>query len=142
MAASKKVVVADASVIIKWFVEEEYTKKALSLRQDYVGGKVDIACPSLLPYEVLNALRYNPDLGEEHLKTAAEALEKYNLWQYPILGDLVKLCIRNSVSYGISLYDSSYVSLAEYVDGPLYTADEKLLDKVGTGDRFLHISKY
>jgi len=141
VAASKKVVVVDASVIIKWFVDEEHTKKALSLRQDYVDGKADIACPNLLPYEVLNALRYNPELGEEHVKTAAEALERYNLWQYPILGDLAGMCVRNSVAYGISLYDSSYVSLSEYIDSSLYTADEKLLDKVG-GGRFLHISKY
>lgn len=142
MAASKKVVVADASVVAKWFVDEEYTKKALSLRQDYVNGKTDIACPDLLPYEVLNALRYNPELGEEHIKAAAEALEKYRLWQYPILGELSKICIRNSLAYGISLYDSSYVSLAEHIDTSFYTADEKMLEKVGRGGRFLHISEY
>jgi predicted nucleic acid-binding protein len=142
VAASKKIVVLDASVIIKWFVEEEYTKEALTIRKDYVDGKVDIACPSLLPYEILNALRYNPELGEEHLNNAAVALEKYHLWQYPILGELANLCIRNSLAYGISLYDSSYVSLAEYLDSNLYTADEKLLDKVGRDGRFLHISEY
>jgi len=140
MAASKKVVVADASVIVKWFVDEEYTKQALTLRQDYIDGRLDIACPNLLPYEVLNALRYNPEFGQEHTRVASEALEKYQLLLYPILGELAALCVKNSFEYGISLYDSSYVSLAEYLDVTLYTADGRILEKVGKSGKFRHIS--
>lgn len=142
MAGNKKVAVADASVIVKWFVDEEHTKKALALRQAYVDGKLDLACPNLLPYEVLNALRYNPGFGEKATGMAAEALEKYQLWQYPILGELAALSIKNAYTYGITLYDSSYVSLAEYLDSPLYTADDKILDKVGKHERFRHISDF
>lgn len=141
MAGSKKVVIADASVIVKWFVEEEDTKKALALRQAYIDGKVDIACPNLLPYEILNALRYNPEFGEEQTRVASKALTEYQLWMYPILGELAALCIKNSYAYGMSLYDSAYVSLAEYLDSPLYTADKKILDKVKS-DRFRHISDF
>lgn len=142
MAAGKKLVVADASVIVKWFVEEQDSKKALALRQGYIDGKLDIACPNLLPYEVLNALRYNPEAGEEHVRLAAEALQKYQLWLYPILGELAALCIRNSFAYGMSLYDSAYVSLAEYLDSTLYTADEKLLDKIGKSAKFKHLAEF
>jgi predicted nucleic acid-binding protein len=130
VAPAVAVVVADASVIAKWFLDEEYTKNALALRQSYIDGKVDIAVPHLLPYEVLNALRYNPEFGEEHVKIAANALEKYQLWMYPILGELAAQCIQNSFAYGISLYDSSYISLAKYIDATLYTADERMLAKV------------
>lgn len=142
MAGNKKVVVADASVIVKWFVDEEDTKKALALRQDYIDGKVDVACPNLLPYEVLNALRYNPEFGQEQTGVAAKALAQYQLWMYPISGELATLCIKNSYAYGMSLYDSTYVSLAEYLDSPLYTADKKILDKVGKSGRFKHISDF
>ncbi len=144
MAGNKKaLVVADAAVIIKWFVDEEHTKKALALRQNYIDGKVDIACPNLLPYEVMNALRYNPDFGVEQSRAVAEALEKYQLWLYPILGELAVLSIKNSYSFGITLYDSAYVSLAEYLDSPFYTADNKILDKVGgRAERFRHISDF
>lgn len=140
MAADKKVV-ADASVIVKWFVDEEYTRHALALRQSYIDGISDIACPNLLPYEVLNALRYNPELGKDHIRTASESLEKYQLLLYPILGELAELCIRNSFEYGISLYDSSYLSLAQYIDAAaFYTADDKLLGKIGRSSKFKHIS--
>lgn len=142
MAGNKKVIVADASVIVKWFVDEEHTKKALALREQYIEGKVDIACPSLLPYEVLNALRYNPEFGEEHTRTAAEALEKYQLWLYPVLGELAAHCSKNSFAYGMSFYDSVYVSLAEYLDSTLYTADQKILDKVAKPSRLRHISDF
>jgi len=142
MAASKKVAVADASVIVKWFVDEEYTKQAMMLRKSYIDGRLDIACPNLLPHEVLNALRYNPEFGQEQVRIASAALEKYQLLLYPILGELAALCIKNSFEYGISLYDSSYLSLAEHLDAMLYTADERVLEKVGesSGKRFMHIS--
>jgi predicted nucleic acid-binding protein len=55
--AGEEVVVADAPVVVKWFVEEEHTGDALRLRDDYVDRVVDVASPDLMPYEVLNALR-------------------------------------------------------------------------------------
>ena len=44
-----KIVVVDASVITKWFVEEEYSAEALKMREDYVNRLIDIAAPELLP---------------------------------------------------------------------------------------------
>ena len=145
MAPGKKItrIVADASVIVKWFVEEDDSRMALQIQESYIHEKIDIACPQLLRYEVLNALRYNPEFGEEQVRKASLALEKYQLWQHPIEEELATLCISNAFAHGISLYDSSYVSLAEYLNIPLYTADQKLLDKLGTGnEQFRHISQF
>jgi len=75
----EEVIVADASVVVKWFVEEDYTDEALRLRDDYVERALEIASPDLLPYEVLNALRYNPSFGGSQLVKTAMALEKYSL---------------------------------------------------------------
>jgi predicted nucleic acid-binding protein len=140
-------VVADASVIVKWFVDEEHTKNALALRQSYIDGKVDIACPQFLPYEVLNALRYNPELGEEQVRTASLALEKYQFWLHPLTEELAGLCIKNAFALGISLYDSSYLSLAQHIDAAFYTADQRMLDKLKDNsgrntENFRHISEF
>jgi predicted nucleic acid-binding protein len=108
------------------------TENALALRDSYVKGKIDIACPSLLPYEVLNALRYNPEFGQEQVLSALQSLEKFQLWLHPIVGEYAALCVKNSFGYGISLYDASYVALAEYLQAPLYTADKRLLEKLGS----------
>lgn len=141
---SKQVIVADASVIVKWFVDEEYTKQALLLRQSYIDNILDIACPNLLPYEVLNALRYNPEFGQEQTATAAQALEKYQLWLHPMQSELASLAVKNSFAFGISFYDSSYVSLSELLEANFYTADQKMLDKLASGKshRIKHISQF
>ncbi len=51
-------IVADASVIVKWFVDEVHSEKARELRDEYINGSVEILAPELMPYEVLNALKY------------------------------------------------------------------------------------
>jgi len=139
--AGEEVVVADASVVVKWFVEEEHTRDALRLRDDYVDRVIDIASPGLLPYEVLNALRYNPGFGERQLVETARALEKFSLWMLPLEGELAERCVENSLRYGISVYDSAYLSLGVVRDIPVYTADQRLIDKVGHRS-LVHISSY
>ena len=139
--AGETLVVADASVVVKWFVEEEHTDAALRLRDDYVDRTVDIAAPDLLPYEVLNALRYNPGLGERQLKEVVEALDKYSLWLTPLDGDLAYACVENSMRHGISVYDSAYISLGQIREIPVYTADRRLMNRVGN-ERIRHISTY
>lgn len=139
--AGEAVVVADASVVVKWFVEEEHTDAALRLRDDYVDRTVDIASPSLLPYEVLNALRYSPGFGERQLKEIVEALDKYCLWLAPLEGDLAYACVENSMRHGISVYDSAYISLGQIREIPVYTADRRLMNRVGD-ERIRHISTY
>ncbi len=48
----------DASIIVKWFVEEEYSKEARLLRNSYIDGSKVLNTPSILPYKVLNTLKY------------------------------------------------------------------------------------
>ena len=139
--AGEALVVADASVVVKWFVEEEHTDAALRLRDDYVDRTIDIASPSLLPYEVLNALRYNPGLGERQLKEIVEALDKYSLWLAPLEGELAETSVENSMRHGISVYDSAYISLGQIREIPVYTADRRLMNRVGD-ERIRHISTY
>ena len=52
--------VVDASVALKWFVTEPDSDRALALLDDHLGGTRRILGPSLLPFEVGNALRYHP----------------------------------------------------------------------------------
>lgn len=137
----EEVVVADASVVIKWFIQEEHTDDAIRLRDDYADRIVDIATPDLMPYEVLNALRYNPGFGESQLVQTARALEKFSLWMLPLEGELAERCVEYSLRYGISVYDSAYLSLGVAEDIPVYTADRRLIDKVKHGS-LRHISSY
>lgn len=142
METVEEVAVVDASVVTKWFVEEEYSDEALDLRRDYVHRRVDLAVPQLLPFEVMNSLRYNPVFGEEDLKKSAKALEDYRLWLFPLSEELSEKTVENALKYGITIYDASYVSLGELEGRRVYTADEKLLAKVRSTSWVVHISEY
>ena len=45
----RRQIVVDASVVVKWFVEEEYGREARLLRDAYVNGLIDLIAPSLPP---------------------------------------------------------------------------------------------
>lgn len=142
MERAEEVVVADASVVVKWFVEEEYSDKALDLRDDYVDRVTEIASPELLSFEVLNSLRYNPELGERDIKECAVALEKYSLWLFPLSGTLADKSIENALKYGLTIYDACYMALGELKEAIVYTADKNLLEKVKELLWVRHISRY
>lgn len=63
MARQEKIVV-DASVAYKWYAEETWTQEARNMIDDYQNGHIDIASVALMPFEVLNALRYAPNMGD------------------------------------------------------------------------------
>ncbi|MEM4853129.1 MAG: type II toxin-antitoxin system VapC family toxin [Thermofilum sp.] len=66
--------VVDASVVVKWFVEEEHSRESKLLRDAYAAGLVDLSVPAILPFEVVNALKYSGAFSEEELKEVAKIL--------------------------------------------------------------------
>ncbi|MGQ9468575.1 MAG: type II toxin-antitoxin system VapC family toxin [Nitrososphaerales archaeon] len=142
MERPKEIVIIDASVVAKWFVEEEYSAQALSIREDYRKGRLDLASTQLLPFEVLNALRYNPEFGVDDLKIVARSLEKSRIVLYPLLNELAELSIENATKYGLTIYDSSYLSLGELLGRKVYTADKRLREKARKSTSIQHLSEY
>lgn len=136
-------VVSDASVIVKWFIEEEHSDKALKLRDMHVNGEVSIASPELMPFEVLNALKYSGLFELDELKAAAISLSSYGIELYSLKGELAERAVEIAVEKDITVYDAVYLALASELSTVLYTADEKLIRKVGReyGDIVVHISK-
>ncbi len=124
-------VVLDASVVVKWFVEEEGSREALEIRDRYVEGEIQIIAPELITYEVLNALYYKRLFSEDELKLISEALEAYSFSLYPLRGEYAKKAVEVSYENDITLYDASYVALAIVRDTFTYTADERLIRKLG-----------
>ena len=123
-------VVVDASIVVKWFVEEEDSDKALKLRDRYVDGELRIAAPELLIFEVLNALHYKKLFSENELKEISEALEAYSLNLYPLKGDYAEKTIEVAFKNDITIYDAAYIALAMIRGTHMYTADEKLVRKM------------
>ena len=131
-------VVVDASIVVKWFVEEEGSDKALRLRDKYIDGEISIIAPELIIFEVLNALYYKRLFSESEMKEISEALEAYSFTLYSLKGEYAEKTVETAVENGITIYDASYVALARIRDTYLYTADEKLIEKL-KGEYLKHV---
>ena len=139
---TRRLVVVDASVVAKWFLEEEYSVEARLLRDAYVEGLIDLAAPELLPFEVLNALRYSRAYSPGELVEAARALTDFQIALYRLEGRYAERTVELAVEKGITVYDASYVALAAELGTVLYTADEKLLARTRDLGLVRHIAEY
>jgi predicted nucleic acid-binding protein len=74
-------IVLDASVIIKWFKDEdeEYVDSALLIQEKKMLGDLEIIVPDLLFLEVLNAFLTKPGFTFEDITAIKESLEKMNM---------------------------------------------------------------
>jgi predicted nucleic acid-binding protein len=120
--------VIDASVVIKWFAEEEGTQSALKLREEHVGGVRTLMAPDLLLYEVTNALRYKPGFNKEKVGRAVVDLMDIQVDLIVPSRELVERSSDLAYTYDITVYDSSYLALSELMGVILYTSDKRFYD--------------
>lgn len=135
--------VVDASVVVKWFsqLDADNLERALSLRDAYAQGNCLLIAPDLMLYEVVNALRHNPQLKEKDTQSAFESLVKMDLTiSSPTEPDLRRV-IGYSYKRGITIYDAAYLALADEYYCPLITADQKFHQKVYDLPQVFHLSE-
>src|SRR6266571_400917 len=134
--------VIDASVAVKWFLDEAHTRAALALQSDFIEGRLTLRVPSLFPYEVLNALTSSRRFRNPELIEAARDLDRSDIVTVPLFGAYFEQAVAVSLREKITIYDASYVALAVTLECPLFTADDTLL-KLGRRDvRTVHIQDY
>ena len=125
-----KEVVLDASVIVKWFSQEESHDKAIKIRDDFLKGEMEIVLPDLILYELSNALRFNPVFDFNDVKEAVGSILDMDLTITSPTSSVLNESIRLAFSKNITVYDAIYISLASNLNYILVTADKKLYNKV------------
>jgi len=123
-------IVIDASVVVKWFIEEKDADKARFLRDKFIEGKIELIVPSLLYFEVLNALKYSQLFDQSELSDAGESLENYGFSVITIKNEIREHMIKVAVDHDMSIYDASYFGLSIVLEKILFTADEKIIKKL------------
>lgn len=123
--------VLDASVIIKWFVEEEDSFRAKMFFEQLRGRDIVAAAPDILLYELSNILLRKRGMSAPEVKRAVHLLLETDIDIIPLEPPLVFETIDLAESTGASLYDASYLALAAREHATLVTADEKLLKLAG-----------
>lgn len=119
-------IVVDASVVAKWYIPEQDHERARELRDDYLDGRHDILAPALLPFEVINALKYSGHYDGDRLVEASSTLPEYGITLVPYrdAGPVADV----AVELDTTIYDASYLALADTNRATVYTADSRLLD--------------
>ena len=128
-----KSVVLDASVIMKWYLyDETYGQKALDLLHKFITKELNILSPSLLEYEVINGLTIAQKRGRIKEEKILSAIEGFFDLQIDLkdLSHFYHRSLHYCRVFNRSLYDASYLALAETEGIPLITADESLHNAV------------
>ncbi len=128
---AKETLILDASVVVKWFSEENDSESARNIRDKFFKGALNIAVPNLLFYEVANALRYNPVLTEKEKIQAAKDVYAVEFDVVGLDDTLLTAALLTALKYEISFYDAVYIAIAKEASCRYVTADVHLHKKVG-----------
>jgi predicted nucleic acid-binding protein len=123
--------VFDASVVVKWFLDDPLAGAAHDARLTFRPA----VAPDLMLIEVANALRryvirgeLQAGAAEENLSVTKEVVELFD--HAPLLDEAFSLACR----FNHSMTDCLYAVLARRLNLPLVTADGKLARKLASLD--------
>lgn len=78
----------DAGVVVKCFIEEEFSEDAGRIRDDYASDMANLEAHSLMPFDVLNAIRFSGLFSSSELRRVAEALDALAVPASPLAGSV------------------------------------------------------
>ena len=123
--------VVDASLVVKWLVEEDDSEKAEALLDAWTARGIRLAAPSLMPVEVANALHRRVERGEISLLDAVSLMRR--LSTYGIALEDPSGIHERAMELANRLrqpaaYDAHYLALAEHLGCDLWTADRRFFN--------------
>lgn len=121
----QKTLVIDASIIVKWFLNEENSDKALKIREEHILGNTTLIAPELAFLEVANTIRYKK-IDLKKIWNINKSLWEVELKIQEINETIINKTIENSVKYNITIYDALYITIAQLHGVFMVTADKKL----------------
>lgn len=112
-----KASVIDASYVMSWLFPDENTETDKPERR---------LAPDLLPYEVTNALRSAVASKRISSELAAGLLKEFEEWNIEYCKVDYQQVLQSALTHKLSVYDASYLYLAQKLSCPLLTWDKKL----------------
>ncbi len=118
--------VVDASVAVKWFLDEDFSDTAINI----LTGDHDLLAPDFIHVEVGNVIWKHSLKGRVTSQNALEIMSRlrghgFNTFSAePRCGAAIELAL----TYNRSVYDCLYLALAIERDAVMVTADERLVN--------------
>ncbi|AHY48060.1 putative nucleic acid-binding protein contains PIN domain (plasmid) [Rubrobacter radiotolerans] len=126
--------VLDTSVAVKWFVPEEGSERATSLRRAHLEGEIQLYVPDLLLMELANALRYTSLLSEERILDGLATFSALDISIVPFSIEALRASIALSLEQDLAVYDAYFLAVAQELGLPFITADRKMLSRFTSED--------
>jgi predicted nucleic acid-binding protein len=130
------VICVDASVAVKWILDEERSDRARALYSTAVHTSESIVAPPLLPLEVTNILRQRMRVRDglslvaatQHLDDFLDLRVEYH---NPVGLHFQALVLADALGLPAT-YDAHYLALAEHLGCELWTDDQRLIRRVAS----------
>jgi predicted nucleic acid-binding protein len=128
-------VVVDASLAVKWLINEVYTDEAFALARSWVIMGTQPVAPYLLPVEGANVLYRRAVQQDLSLQAAIRLLGEFISAGIELMepGGFHQraLNLADSLRQG-AVYDAHYLALADMIGCELWTADERFFRAANT----------
>ncbi len=123
--------VADLSFCAGWFQPSQSHAAGEQLLKAHLAGDVNLVCPSIWHYEVLNLLSTavrRGTLAPEQADTGVELLNALQVRAEELhSGTLRKRVHHFARQFKLSAYDAAYLEVADRLQAPLLTRDNDLM---------------
>jgi predicted nucleic acid-binding protein len=122
--------IVDANVILRAFFPDEEQAQAQALIRNHVAGRIRLAAPTLILYEVTNAVVQavrRERITDENREAILAAFEGLDIELEPVTWQQM---LPLALQFDRSAYDAAYLSLAEMRREPLVTGDLRLYNAV------------
>ena len=133
--------IVDASVAVRWFIEDETNANAEHVLQRIVESPALFAVPELFGFEVYSVLcRIHPQ-GQKVFSEGVLPILNSGIFRQPVSESLIKEA-GNYVALGLTGYDACYAAVANNLGGCWLTFDKKahrLIEKESVS-AFIHNS--
>jgi predicted nucleic acid-binding protein len=123
--------IVDASVVLRgFFPDEEGHAKAQALIRVYAQGEIELHAPTLLPYEVTNAILQAIRRDRISLEKGREILAAFEGLGIPTVEVSWQQALELARTYDRLAYDAAYLALAKESGSKLVTGDRRLVNAV------------
>ena len=119
--------VVDASVAIKWLLEEDLSDQARLLEG------APLFAPDIMPIEVANVLWKKSKIGQLSRREASAAWDLFQTAPVRMIPgqDLASQALELAIDLGHPIYDCLYLALARNIRLPFVSADRRLRGVLG-----------
>ena len=127
-------IVVDSSVAIKWFVVEPYSDEARKILDEYKAGEINLLAPDLINAEIGNIVWKKHRLHALSIEDAREIINTFKTISFSFTSnaDLLDEAYDLAITHERTVYDMMYVALSKKVNCQFVTADERMVNAIGS----------